>query len=208
MNIKNVFNQFCQDLKNRSGLTTEDNVRYYWFAAMMQQDHNLNNYTLEYSYPSLPGKELDLLYQGKETLAFEMKFHHHVTKPAFDHLLAAGGLIDDLQRLQSLTSKELHRYFLYVTDDEMDKYLNNGSNAYRAELRKFYQATLGSPFKLTFPVPPTSPNTFWARACKSTINTSPITINNLTLVEKCDITRMKSASFKNKACHIRLYEVL
>lgn len=188
---------------------TEDNIRYYWLATMLQEDSDLNNYTLEYPYgDKLKGKELDLLYQqGKQYFAFEIKFHRSTSNSGFAHTEAAGKLINDILRLQSFNEGQSpQRYLLYITDDEMDQYLNNNSNSYRKELQKFYMGAPMVLFDLDFtqqahPVP----DTFLKQIKDLTNLTNPI-IHNLKLLEKYDGCT-HSQSFKGRHFHVRLYQV-
>ena len=228
INIQNVFNQFCTFLQNRKGIMTEDNIRYYWFAAMLQEDLDLNNYTLEYPYSNLnvitPGilqnEELDLLYENNtenEFFCFEMKFHRNNTNNTFAKTSAAGGIFNDLQRLQQIANPGARRFFLYVTDSIMYVYLsnNNGKDLdYSQLLMDFCALQAGNAITLNFNNAPLSPSTFKDSANKSlNINTLP-EIQNLLLLYEDDFPCI-SPSFannnnnnNNNNCHVRLYEIL
>lgn len=54
MDISKVFKTFVGEIRKRTNIMTEDNIRYYWFASMLTQDKELNNYTLEYPYINEP----------------------------------------------------------------------------------------------------------------------------------------------------------
>ena len=80
MNLEKVFRDFCDSLQKRTCVTSEDTIRYYWFAAMLENDadYDLNNYSLEYPYllkkdffskdlkGNIAKKELDFLYNIME----------------------------------------------------------------------------------------------------------------------------------------------
>ena len=153
MNLAVAFNDFCTQLSARTGFLSEDNIRFYWFTAMLNQDKDLNHYSLEEPYyPALVGnKELDLMYEDKsEILAIEIKFHRYSKqnhrnskKNAFPLPDSAGTLFNDVFRITSWiprtpTTKSIRYFVLYVTDDRMHHYLNDKSDAYRVELEKFY----------------------------------------------------------------------
>lgn len=167
MDIDKVFDTFCDKLKKRKELMTEDNVRYYWFVAMRDVEGNtfdLNHYTMEFPYDtrafsksSLGRKELDLLYDdGEECICMEIKFHRNPDeKSVYAHPDAAGSLFNDLIRLSifrpgeayngarntlDFQKRKVRRLFLYVTDAEMDAYLSwkKEGNNYREELNLFY----------------------------------------------------------------------
>ena len=232
MNIQKVFDRFCKNLQNRTGIMTEDNIRYYWFAAMLKEDDELNNYTLEHPYKELDLKtqdilqneELDLLYENKtnkEFFCFEMKFHRNNTDKSFAKTAAAGSIFNDLQRLQQITNKNAHRYFLYVTDPVMDDYLLPSkrkikNDKYDQLLADFY--TPDKPKERDLYYTDTEPTTFIDRANKSlntnattgSANTLPLKLNlKLRLIHHNEKnTKIDSDSFKDKECHVRLYEVI
>jgi hypothetical protein len=154
MKPEQVFDSFCEELKQRTEFISEDVIRYYWFLSMYNYDQSLRHYTFEapYNNPDYPnqllknsnilkGKEMDLLYQADlDTWAMEIKFHRNPLKSTFAHTDAAGAIFADLQRLvyAPILNKSGKRLFLYVTDDEMNKYLSAGGNTYREKLKTFY----------------------------------------------------------------------
>lgn len=167
MDLQLLLDDFSAGLKNRSGLLTEDSVRYYLFACMLKQDPQLNNYLLELPYEDMVNQngnsidhavlpvfvqtenigekmQLDLCYyNGIECYSIEIKFHRHPDKDtAFPHTMAAGALFNDIRRLKLIRSsaKIYKRLFLYVTDSEMHRYLcdNMGKGGFRTELSAFY----------------------------------------------------------------------
>lgn len=53
IDFQKLMSEFAKDISNRTGLLTEDSVRYYVFKAFLSQDSKLNNYTLELPYESI-----------------------------------------------------------------------------------------------------------------------------------------------------------
>lgn len=229
MHIDKIFDDFCNLLGKREKIMTEDNIRYYWFTAMYQKDDELNHYTLEEPYDKtiLPKKELDLLYaDGKEQWAMEMKFHRYSLDSAFAHTDAAGAILNDLNRLQYAPIRKeggsIRRFFLYVTDDEMDEYFRVEKNiwqnkTFRNQLRRFYTMEENIPTIIRFEENTLNkidkndhfPATFTGKAFDSFVNkpnffSSP----KICLLHKREICELKSDSFKGNKCHVRLYEVL
>ena len=208
MNISNVFNQFCNALQNRTGIMTEDNIRYYWFASMLRQDKDLNHYSLEEPYQTLSGKEMDLYYQdNNDELYFEIKFHRNNGKSDYHQTSAAGEIFDDLQRLKLIkTSKpQTHCYFLYVTDDIMHNYFISGrqqDKSFGKQLKNFYNPQINDPINLNFKG---APKTFLDSANKSLNNQNLMVFPNLQLILSRDFT-CGSTSF-NGDCHVRLYVI-
>ena len=229
MDLQKVFTDFCAALASRQGIMTEDNVRYYWFRAMLRQDRKLNNYTLEFPYDSSLSifkptkKELDLLYNdGKECWCMEMKFNRKTLlnnpKSAMTVTDNAGHIFNDLLRLSVFQPeaingepyelpKETHRYFLYVTDEKMDKYLNNTTNPYRQSLSDFYNKGRYNPF-----IAPTSANAAPQSFCNNALQgfkQPPVQLSDLpipVLLHQANFSIL-SPSFKGGVCHVRLYEV-
>ena len=199
---------------------TEDNIRYYWFASMQQQDHNLNNYTLEYPYSQLnlgaahilQKEELDLLYNNNSTdfFCFEMKFHRNATQSSSSaKTSAAGDIFNDLQRLQQIANPGARRFFLYVTDPIMYKYLskrNGKDRTYSNLLMNFCTLNSGGFTTLNFTSAPNTPPTF-----KKQANGLPV-IQTLRLLYKddfsCNNSSFANNNNNNNNCHVRLYEVL
>lgn len=229
MNIQNVFNRFCLDLQNRRGIMTEDNIRYYWFAAMLREDDDLNHYTLEFPYKqltlstkdNLEKEELDLLYDNKSTdfFCFEMKFHRNNTEQTFAKTSAAGSIFNDLQRLQQIANPSARRLFLYVTDSVMNEYLllskrQNKNDDYDKLLNIFYATNDPADRDLSSTI--TEPTTFIDRANKSlnpnaiaggqnfhTLKIRLLHHNYINYTKEFEI-----CSFKDRVCHVRLYEIL
>lgn len=212
MNICLVFEKFCLQINERMTFMSEDNIRYYWFASMLEQDNVLNHYSLEESYVDLPRKELDMLYHANnEDWCFEIKFHRHDTKSTFAHTMAAGEIYDDLQRLKyfrSASNTRPRRFFLYVTDSEMNKYFvgkNSSSNSYRKVLKDFYEGKSTCISLMEDNVP----KTFWKEAFRSIpIKNSSMQLSTIKLIESKDLNCLKSISFQDGECHIRLYEII
>lgn len=167
INFQTLMSEFSEDISNRTGLLTEDSIRYYVFKAFLSQDPVLDNYTLELPYDSitpvnknnpyfvqLPEKdglgrrkgkleqELDLFhFNNGEPICMEIKFHRHPSDINFPMPQAAGSLFNDLRRLQLFNStdgRKIHRLFFYVTDSLMNNYFEGGGNEYRNALKDFY----------------------------------------------------------------------
>jgi len=214
MNLSSVVERFCENLSRRTGILTEDNIRFYWFAAMLEQDKELDHYSLEEPYTELKRKELDLLYQNDdEALCFEMKFHRHDTESSFAHTMAAGELFDDIQRLRYFapadSTKIVRRFFLYVTDVEMQKYFNVGASSadpYRKELHAFF---CGKKQSLDFG--PNSPKTFLKEAYSSLPpeERAPngLRVSGIHLLFDREVENTHCPSLKGDVCYVKLYEL-
>lgn len=144
MNLNELFSEFSNKLKARTKLLTEDNIRYYLFAAMLKQDDNLNNYVLELPYVNEDNNlikgdfgtlnnqgerlELDLYYSdGDEELIIEIKFHRKKSNSSAARTSGAGQLFNDIKRLELINTnnKKCKKMLVYVTDDVMHNYFTN-----------------------------------------------------------------------------------
>ena len=228
MDLERVFDDFCEQLNARTKFTSEDTIRYYWFTSMFKYDSLQDHYVLEEPYHEanprlkdttlLENKELDLLYETlTEKWAVEIKFHRK-SDATFAHTDAAGAIFADLRRLTYIPNspdKDVKRLFLYVTDDEMHRYLVKKDNLYREKLMTFYTANPKSTIK-SFEFEKNiddTPKTFVERANfsfdKSSIFYSPVTC----LLYKKDF-QISNKYFKmnndgkTHMCYVRLYEVI
>lgn len=220
MNISTLLSDFATELAKRTGILTEDGVRYYLFAQMLKQDDDLNHYTLEQPYGApLAGKEeMDIYYDdGKDSICIELKFHRCGTaSSAFAHTDAAGSLFNDLRRLQAFvpftTTKPVRRLLVYVTDDEMHKYLSVPSTTvnpiYRKALKSFYDLSKGTPITFSDGGFGTAPKTFLDSA-SATFPPAPTPFSvPVQSVYQKDFAVLGCPSLKGRNCHIRAYEVL
>lgn len=196
IDFEKLMEDFSADLSKRTGLLTEDSIRYYVFKSFLSQDGILDNYTLELPYESIiPGKnekrfpivlspddglirkigerldqELDLYHEaGEESVCMEIKFHRHSSKVAFPHPDSAGSLFNDMRRLQLIQpsgERHIRRLFLYVTDDEMHNYL---SKVRPGKYRKSLRSfyTMGRGQQMDFVLPSDCPKTFRRTSSKS-----------------------------------------
>lgn len=167
MDIKRLLSSFCKEIGRCDHILTEDSVRYAFFACLLKQDPDLNHYILELPYQKMDGQtvpihsdlsdfkdtgkdrlELDMFYWTDNTaFCFEFKFHRTGdANSAYANPDAAGGVFNDLKRLQTIHSScniYLKKIMVYLTDTEMDQYLGNPQKHYaktvfRQDLKEFY----------------------------------------------------------------------
>lgn len=214
MNIHQLFADFYGELVKRTNLLTEDNIRYYWFAQMLNQDKFLDHYTLEKPYSdgltgntAMKGKMLDLCYEdGNGGNHFVEIKYHRKGDSTLTLTENAGKIINDMYRLNTI-SKKGHRLFLFVTDDCMENYLclntrtsNSGNLPFRHHLKEILTLPLGQSITVSFKGMPDTPATFVKRA---NLQTNLGIQFNVKMLEHRDI---KTNS--NLDIHIRLYEIL
>ena len=221
MDLELVFKDFCNKLRTRTEFTSEDTVRYYWFASMLEKgiDKTVNHYSLEEPYDSsklkakikgLNRQELDLWYKNGRRpyneFAMEIKYHRQ-SKSDYAKTSAAGSIFGDLLRLlefSKLASNDGKRLFLYVTDDVMDEYLGFKKRSkknlrYRRLLRKFYELPKDTPCYMAPLNTISAPSSVTESAFASfNDNDAPLINLNIQLLYCYD----------NVNCHVRLYEVL
>ncbi len=231
MDINKVFSTFVSKLKERRGFLSEDNVRFYWFVSMLEQDPELNHFSLEEPYRGVikGHKELDLMYEKDgERFCIEIKFHRNSSTRTYAKPLAAGEIFDDICRLphweepQNKDGKETRYLFLYVTDDEMHRYLSNNTagqknnSNYRNVLTDFYTLQKTASFECTFGEKETRPEVFNKQALASFGEAGSLHVPKLVMIDRDDIDcpsdslkkiQNKTQDKDNFNCHIRLYEV-
>ena len=238
MDLDKVFSCFISHLNDREGHLTEDSVRYFWFASMLEQDKNLNDYVLELPYGKMGsdadpftsilanpswdlGKfELDFMYKddsAKEIICMEIKFHRNGdSNSTYAHPDEAGKIINDMRRLQAINPSEgcrLRRLFLYVTDDEMADYFNRGTSAYRKKINVLFNSSVGSPFYIDSQTNiPDAPKTFQRSASLSFSPKNNDGYSDFALdvktICKAEISNGSCSVLKGDKMHVRLYEIM
>ncbi len=115
----------------RGVLTTEDSVRYTFFAAMLESGTRPHDVVLEYPHPAIPGARVDTVTldeNGEPKDAFEFKYHRRNPGGRNQPLpQQAGAVFADIRRLAHFEAPEI-RCLVYLTDDEMECYWTNPSN--------------------------------------------------------------------------------
>ena len=227
--ITKIFHSFAGFLSERKEILTEDNVRYYLFYSLVKGDEDSNNFDLNHFILERPyiseesplrsnkiltkansNKELDLFYDNKKEnkFAFEIKYHRK-TKSTYAHTDETGKIFNDLKRLSLIQNKEIKKFFVYVTDDEMKKYLNGKNtknNTYRNELSKFYKAGINELTVINFFANDTDvPKTFWKSANDSFSENyeDNISLNIIKVFETDFTTRLNGLKL-----FVKIYEVL
>jgi hypothetical protein len=127
------FNNLLSDRFNKNVFTTEDSVRYTFFAALLKNEISPENVILEYPHKHISGAEIDTWlpkYNGEADVAIEFKYDRNSSvdnnQPKTQK---AGAVFRDLQRLAlSVKDKEVRSYFVYVTSEEMAGYFKNKRN--------------------------------------------------------------------------------
>lgn len=114
-----------------SVLTTEDGVRYTFFAALLQNGFRPEQVVLEHLHPSIPGARIDtVILGGDQSPKIVIEFKYHRANPGGTNQpmpQKAGAIFSDLVRLLKLPW-QVSRYLVYVTDRELADYLANPRN--------------------------------------------------------------------------------
>lgn len=232
MDTNKIFTDFCNALSQRTKSLTEDNIRYYWFANMLKQDSELDNYCLEEQYNpnlcqafNLGHAELDLHYEGGiDNLCFEMKLHRF-TGSTLTYTENVGKAINDLRRLGAITLPGSRKLFLYVTDGAMEAHLLkatagiNSLPTYRSQVSALFSLVPGQAISLTVSASQV-PATFWREAAKSVPIPHPASSFslNLKLLDSATIqcpaascqtqdSSIPMPASSSPDLHIRLFEV-
>ena len=134
--MNDVLERFSKLLETRLGkrvFTTEDSVRYTFFAALLDVTNlKPEQVILEYSHPAIDGAKVDTWIQELlgETVAIEFKYDRKIPsgknspKPQ-----KAGKLFHDLYRLLVIDGHDpIRKIFVYLTSEEMAKYMRKSKN--------------------------------------------------------------------------------
>ena len=236
MDLELLFKEFAISLSSRDTILTEDSVRYIFYSCMLRQDDVLGHYIMEVPYKSIldgdiqfltldqdnglittpSGKlfqELDMLYDDSTDtrICVEIKFHRTGNlESTYAHTDAAGRIINDIRRLQLIHSTQRDyfcRLFVYVTDDNMHKYLSNKQNKdsdYRKRLSNLYQLPVGK--TLSFECDESDPNTFLKSASFSFFKPRNDSITVKKVFEQ-EFLKSSCPSLNNGECHIAIFAV-
>ncbi len=140
----------CSRIENKV-YTTEDSVRYLFFAAMLENNIKPNNIVLEFPHPKIERAQIDTwlpVFNGNP-VAIEFKYDRPVqtqSKATMNKTDRSGAVFEDLRRLQlACHDSPTECYFIYATSIEMHKYFNNKNNRHV----EFYNLCPGYSFEIT-----------------------------------------------------------
>ena len=131
-----IYKSFNEILKNRlqnNVFTTEDSVRYSFFAALLREpSFDPKDIILEYPHNRINKAQVDTYipnYYGKEVI-IEFKYDRAIPSGSnAPRPQKAGKHFNDMSRLLDFsTSLPAIRLFVYLTDSEMASYFRNPSN--------------------------------------------------------------------------------
>src|SRR5713226_5860702 len=140
MTLSVVLDRFGELLHARlesDAFTTEDSVRYTFFAALLEKGGiDCHHVIMEYRHPSIPGAEIDTWIPSFDGsgLAVEFKYDRDIPSGRnTPRTQKAGKVIHDLYRLGKIEA-HMRRVFIYLTGPEMVGYFGNPTNG----LAKFF----------------------------------------------------------------------
>jgi len=131
--ILRLFADYLDVRLEKGVFTTEDSVRYTFFAALLAStDLRPEDVIQEYPYPTIARARLDThipAFAGRG-LALEFKYDRKIPSGRnAPRPQKAGKLFHDIHRLKEFTTDErCIRVFVYLADDEMAGYLSNRRN--------------------------------------------------------------------------------
>ena len=136
--MKDIFAEFAQLLRKRFGqgaYTTEDSIRYTFFAALLaKSDFEAQDVVLEYPHPQIPGAEVDTLLTSVRgaPVAIEFKYDRQIPSGhALPRPQNAGELFKDMSRLAQLRgTPDPLRLLVYCTDSTMATYFKKPANGH------------------------------------------------------------------------------
>lgn len=135
MHIHNALETFGDLLDTRIGrnvFTTEDSIRYTFFAALLRESAlQPADIVLEHRHPAISRAQVDTWIppeNGREGLAVEFKYDRKIPSDKnAPRTQKAGKIFHDLYRLGRIPSN-MQRLLIYVAGAEMTAYFKNPSN--------------------------------------------------------------------------------
>ncbi|MBU2054964.1 MAG: hypothetical protein KKC25_08290 [Proteobacteria bacterium] len=131
--IYKAFNDELFTRLEKNTFTTEDSVRYTFFASLLKHTAlATHDIVLECPHNTFDGAKIDTYlpdYDGREVI-IEFKYDRAIPSGKNSpRPQKAGKHFNDINRLLSFkTSLPAMRLFIYLTDDEMASYMRNPSN--------------------------------------------------------------------------------
>jgi len=137
--MKQILDTFTSLLREKFGtpiVTTEDCIRYTFFAALLHAGLKPHQIVQELPHPAIHQKEVDTWipdYKGSEYF-IEFKFDRLPSGGSTQNKTdRSGKLLNDMLRLAMIPSevgKKRDRMFVYLTDAGMHTYFTNPNNGY------------------------------------------------------------------------------
>jgi hypothetical protein len=125
------FGELLHTRLEKGVFTTEDAVRYTFFAALLQSgSFHPHEVIPEFRHPAIAGAQIDTWipsFDGRG-LAVEFKYDRDIPSGRnAPRTHKAGKIFHDLYRLGEIGS-EIHRVFVYLAGPEMSQYFTNAAN--------------------------------------------------------------------------------
>lgn len=134
MNITSILERFVELLNARFAAespTTEDSLRYTFFAALLFEGFKPEEIELEHPHPTIRRAKLDFWIsasQGRDGMVVEFKYDRRLSSGKNQPLSQrAGKVLHDLHRI-SFAGSRMKKLCCYLTDSEMIQYFQNQKN--------------------------------------------------------------------------------
>lgn len=134
MSLPSVLERFGELLYARlenDVFTTEDSVRYKFFAALLEKGGiDCHNVIMEYRHPTISGAEVDTWIPSFDGSGLAIEFNYDRDIPSGKNsprTQKAGKIFHDIYRLRMIGS-HMRRVFIYLTGPEMAGYFGNPTN--------------------------------------------------------------------------------
>lgn len=132
-----IFEQFGRVLEKRfrrKVFTTEDSIRYTFFASLLKSGVTPDQVVLEYPHRVIDRAEIDTWLPSYNGGSIAVEFKYDRDPPGGKNqpkTQKAGAVFEDLRRQVLLAEKkEVRSYFVYVTSEEMAVYFRNPKNGH------------------------------------------------------------------------------
>ena len=115
-------------------ITTEDSVRYTFFAALIDTGVKPHEVVLEYPHPAIDRAKIDTWIPAHDGRSVALEFKYDRDPPGGMNqpkTQKAGSVFKDLHRqVRVAEGVKIRSYFVYVTSEEMAVYFRNPNNGH------------------------------------------------------------------------------
>jgi hypothetical protein len=149
LDIYKEFNELLKVRLEKRIYTTEDSVRYTFFAAMLEKGGlKPEDFILELPHNRINRARIDtyIVEYNQQQMIIEFKYHRSIpSEKNSPRPQKAGQLFNDIRRLNAFHVKDpAIRLLIYLTDTEMVSYMKNKRNG----LKDFFELAQTSDLRL------------------------------------------------------------
>lgn len=146
------FGDLLDERFRRGVVTTEDSVRYTFFAALLGAGASPHQVVMEYPHPAIDRAKIDTWLPSYKDGSIALEFKYDRDPPGGKNqpkTQKAGSVFKDLRRqIEVAKAVGVRSYFVYVTSEEMAVYFRNPNNGHKCfwDLEKGQELNIGEEY--------------------------------------------------------------